>query len=126
MHGDSTVDSFCGISLMLSLTVLRIGLRLGVILENGHVLICGAIATYWLVPPHPDQLIFNIGTCSVFLRFFLTSFPSSKYKICALFVFVEIHFWGMKKPMRILVWYFPKRVSVWHVYNVFVASLLRV
>ncbi|KAB0397594.1 hypothetical protein E2I00_005491 [Balaenoptera physalus] len=48
MHGASTVDSFCGISLMLLLMiVLRIGLRLGVILENGHIVICGAIATYW-------------------------------------------------------------------------------
>lgn len=43
------------------------------------------------------------------------------------FFFVKKHFGGMQKPMRILVWYFPKRVSVWHVYSsIFVASLLRV
>lgn len=127
-HNDSTMDFFQGISLMLSVCTFThsAGVHGGASLlsgcpEKGHLVICGAIATYWF---HLTQTSLSLLLACVLSSWsFLSRFPLSKYKICAFYV--KTHF--IKKLMRKQVWYFPKSFTVWHLYSsIFVASLLRV
>lgn len=88
---------------------------------KGHPVICGAIATYWLVPAHSDQLIFDIGMCCLpEVSCLLSHFLNIKYVP----FFVKIHFLGVKKLMRKRVWYFPKSVTVWPLYRSILAANL--
>ena len=82
MHRDSQTDFFRGISLCFQpvlLTVLRARVRrpcssLGCGFDDEHLVIRGAVATFWLVSPQPDLLSFDKGLCSVF-PMFLASLP---------------------------------------------------